>query len=299
MTLYNVSPYISWKGTSTNSITPSYSSPDATVSGPPFKPNPIRQWRKQLLPTANGDSFNRRAGVGMPMDLPGGATYLGNVSSNTQCLLNVAAPPAPVPASATPAAGLKENIDRYDNINCNPSSNDCYYDASNCRMARITGPRRICPSTTLLSKKYYTNSKAYLRSRCLLYEQKLTALPMDNVTYLDADGQLLYPNATDTVRRTQNCQGMSCPSSVACQTIYKPNNREFAKQGGVDSSDRITRLKLNTINKNAASYKAIFGSSASRYLGMASTPYFTKTKYQPCVNHYLSGQKTLCVVNPA
>lgn len=298
MTLYNVSPYISWKGVSTNSITPSYSSPDVTVSGPPFKPNPIRQWRKQLLPTANGNSYNRRAGVGMPIDLPGGTTYLGNVSANTECLLNVpnATPESATPESATPAAGLKENIEKYDNINCNPSPNDCFYDASNCRMVRITGPRRIRPSTTLLSKKYYTNRKDYLRSRCLSYDQKLTALPMDDVTYLSEDGALLYPNDTDTVRRTQNCPAQ-CPSTTSCQTIYKPNNIQYATQGAVDSSDRLTRLKLNTINKNAASYAALFGSSASRYLGMASTPYFTKSKYQACVPMGLRGQKTICVVN--
>jgi hypothetical protein len=73
------------------------------------------------------------------------------------------------------------------------------------------------------------------------------------------------------------------------------NNAQYGKQGAVDSSDRITRLKLNTVNKNAASYKAVFGTSASRYLGMASTPYFTKSKYQVCVPMGLSGQKTICV----
>ena len=31
------------------------------------------------------------------------------------------------------------------------------------------------------------------------------------------------------------------------QTVFKPNNERFVVQGAVDSSDRITRLKLNTI----------------------------------------------------
>jgi hypothetical protein len=292
MSLLNISPYISWKGTSTNSIVPSYSSPDLTVSGPPFKANPIRHWRKQLLPTyknGGGDSSNRRAGIGMPMDTPSGAIYLGNVANNT----------LKVSCNADCAiAGLKENMETYDNINCKPSTRDCYYDVSNNKMVRITGPRRIKSSTTILSKTYYADRKDYFRSRCLSFDQKLTALPKAGVTYLDASGNLLYPNNTDTVRRTQNCP-VRCSTSAttnSCQTIYKPNNIQYAKQGAVDSSDRLTRLKLNTINKNAASYKDIFGSSASRYLGMASTPYFLKSKYQTCVPMSLTGKKTICVV---
>jgi hypothetical protein len=293
MALLKVSPYISWKGPATNSVTPSYSSPDLNASGPHFKANPIRQWRKQLLPTASSnDSSNRRAGIGMPMDTPGGSVYLGNVPNNT---LKVSC------SDSCTAAGLKENIEKYDNINCKPINPlDCYYDVSNNRMVRLTGPRRIRPSTTILSKTYYADRKDYLRSRCLSFDQKLTALPKSDVTYLAEDGTLLYPNSTDTVRRTQNCptRCSSAPATAAtatsCQTIYKPNNIQYAKQGAVDSSDRLTRLKLNTINKNAASYAAVFGSSASKYLGMASTPYFLKSKYQVCVPMSLTGQKRIC-----
>lgn len=287
MPLLEISPYISWKGISTNSIAPSNSRPDLNAAGPAFKAQPIKHWRKQLIPSANSGSPNRRAGVGMPMDTPGGSVYLGKVSANTNCLLN---------AKDVGAAGLKENMEKYDNINCNPSSNDCYYDISNNRMARITGPRRIKPATTILSKKYYTDHEAYMRSRCLTFDQKLTANPVPGVTYLDANGDLQYPNSTNVIRNTQDCPA-TCPSAKACKTIYKPNNIQYAKQGAVDGSDRITRLKLNTINKNAASYKELFGSSASRYLGMASTPYFIKSKYQACVPMSLTGQKTLCEVN--
>ena len=156
-------------------------------------------------------------------------------------------------------------------------------------------PIRIRPATTLLSKKYYTNMKSYMRSRSLLFDQKLTALPNPDITYLDANGDLLYPNDTDTTRQTQNC--LVCTDTVAAgQTTYKPNNKQYAQQGAVDSSSRLTRLKLNTINKNAASYSATFGTTAPRYRGMASTPYFLKSKYQVCVPMSLSGQKNLCAV---
>ena len=254
MALLNVSPYISWKGTSTNSVAPSNSRPDLNASGPAFKAQPINHWRKQLIPNANSGSNNRRAGVGMPMDTPGGSVYLGNVAANTSCLLN---------AADVSAAGLKENIEK-DNTTC--------FSKTNCI-------RR--PGTTILSKTYYTDRKSYMRSRCFLYDQKLTTNPVPTITYLDNAGELLHPTdsaAGPQVRQTQNC----CPDTVSasCRTIYKPNNTQYSQQGAVDSSDRIARLKLNTVNKNAASYKDTFGSAASRYLGMASTPYFLKSKYQ-------------------
>lgn len=273
MSLLDVSPYISWKGTATNSLAPSNSRPDLNAAGPAFKAQPINHWRKQLLPNAGSGNNNRRAGIGMPMDTPSGSVYLGNTASNTDCL------PSYV---TTGVASLKENI---------IGNNSCVSNADNC----FNKPIRIRPATTLLSKKYYTNMKSYMRSRSLLFDQKLTALPNPDITYLDANGDLLYPNDTDTTRQTQNC--LVCTDTVAAgQTTYKPNNKQYAQQGAVDSSSRLTRLKLNTINKNAASYSETFGTTAPRYRGMASTPYFLKSKYQVCVPMSLSGQKNLCAV---
>jgi uncharacterized delta-60 repeat protein len=266
MALLPISPYIAWKGLATNSAVPSYSRPDLTSGGAHFKANPIKHWRKQLIPTADSGNRNRRAGVGMPADRPGGAVYLGDVVANTACLAN----------ASPDTTGLKENILNNDN---------CVYDPAKCNSRRPP----IRPSTTLLSKTYYTDHHSYMRSRGNLYDQKLTALPVPGITYLDANGHLLTVTGDNATRQTQDCT-VACPLGAALQspplagqTIYKPNNAQYAKQGAVDSSDRLTRLKLNTVNKNAASYKEVFGSSASRYLGMASTPYFVKSKYQACV----------------
>ena len=271
MALLPISPYITWKGLATNSAIPSNSRPDLTSSGSPFKANPLRHWRKQLLPNTGSGVPGRRAGIGMPMDTPSGAIYLGNVPSNTDCLIN----------ATVDTTGLKEDIVKFNNTNF------LYNDVSGC----LSGPcnpekNRIRSSTTLLSKTYYTDRKNYLRSRGNLFDQKLTALPVTGITYLDASGNLLPVTGDNARRKIEDC--ISCPSpTTSGQTIYKPNNAQYGKQGAVDSSDRITRLKLNTVNKNAVSYKEVFGSSASRYLGMASTPYFTKSKYQAYLQNRL------------
>jgi len=292
MSLLPISPYITWKGLATNSAVPSYSRPVLTAGGTAFKANPIKHWRKQLMPAAGSGTPGRRAGLGMPMDLPGGSVYLGNVTDNTDCLLN----------TTVNTTGLKENIIKFNNTNfqANLDNKGCLNGA--CDPER----NRIKSSTTILSKKYYTDHRSYMRSRGNLYDQKLTALPLAGVTYLDSRNNLLPVTPDNAVRRTQDC-GPDCPignlpkdiptlPGAAGQTIYKPNNAQYAKQGAVDSSDRITRLKLNTVNKNAASYTALFGTSASRYLGMASTPYFVKSKYQVCVPMRIWGEKTLCPV---
>lgn len=292
MPLLQISPYIMWKGLSTNSAIPSHSRPSLKASGATFKANPIKHWRKQLLPTSNSGVPGRRAGIGMPMDTPGGAVYLGNVNANTDCLVN----------ATSETTGLKEDIPKFNNTN---------FSANLDRQGCLTGAcnpekNRIKSATTLLSKTYYADHLSYVRARNNLYDQKLTALPLSGVTYLDNAGNKLPVNANNATRRTQDC-GPVCPlgnlpSSITTlpgdggKTIYKPNNAQYAKQGAVDSSDRITRLKLNTVNKNASSYTAVFGTSSSRYMGMASTPYFAKSKYQACVPMTLSGNKRLCVV---
>jgi hypothetical protein len=277
MALVPISPYITWKGLATNSAIPSFSRPDLTVSGPNFKANPIKHWRKQLIPNTGSGVSGRRAGIRMPMDLPGGSVYLGDVPSNTSCLLN----------ATTNTTGIKENIVKFNNTKFTEMCDKMGCLNGTCNPER----NRIKSSTTILSKTYYTNHNSYMRSRGNLYDQKLTALPVPGLTYLDATGNLLPITEDNAVRQTQDC-APACPlgalpsaqqQSQASQTIYKPNNAQYAKQGAVDSSDRITRLKLNTINKNAASYEEVFGSSASRYLGMASTPYFSKSKYQAFV----------------
>jgi hypothetical protein len=283
MALMTISPYTSWKSISTNSAVPSNSRPDLNASGPHFKAHPINHWRKQLFPNNNSGALNRRSGIGMPMDIPGGSTYLGDNNKNTDCLLN----------TTTNTTGIKENIVRYNNTNF------LYDDPSGC-ITKTCNPvsKIIKRGTTIINKEkpYYPDMKSYLRARNNLYEQKSTALPVSSITYLDENGKLLSPTNDingPQVRKTQNCDN-NCPNSSYSSNIYKPNNQNFSQQGAVDSSSRITRLKLNTVNKNAASFKTTFGTTAPKYMGTSETPYFLKSKYQVCVPPKVNGRKIKC-----
>jgi hypothetical protein len=61
---------------------------------------------------------------------------------------------------------------------------------------------------------------------------------------------------------------------------YKPNNPQFAQQGGVNSSDLITRKKYNSITNSTAAYRTAFGGAVANALayGVPSYGYTVKDK---------------------
>jgi hypothetical protein len=279
-------PYVSWKGPATNSLVPTHAYPDTTdkaSNGPNFKARPIKHWRKQLLPN-NKFNGTPRPAIGMPMDKPGGSVYLGNTPANTTCLLYNT-------TTTAYANGIKNNVEKYNNTNFAattlPSDNILNTDpgAVNC-VACNPEANIIRRATTVLSKNYYTNTKEYLRSRCVLYDQKLSANKVRGIQYVGSNGQPLYPTNSPTgpqVRLTDSC-GAGCQAGpVPVVTIHKPNNLPFYTQGAVDSSTRLDRLKVVTITNNAASFGNRFGRvavAATRYSGESVTPYFVKSKYK-------------------
>jgi Leucine-rich repeat (LRR) protein len=291
------------KAPATNSVVPSHSRPLSGTSGyiGSFgKARPIKHWRKQLNPI--DDVGRGKAGLGMPMDTPGGSVYLGDVNSNTNCI--TCADP-----NNSFSAGIKENIVRTNTI-VTPIPADEFYDISNNRIVCVAcNPENniIRSATTLLSKSYYTDTKAYLKSRCLLYDQKLSTTRIPGVTYSNpcptGCGLIIVqpsdsPNGTQ-VRWSQNCQQKSCSSGTLTHgtTIYKPSNSQYATQGAVSSSSRIDRLKYNTITQNGASLRSAWGdegANAGKYQGTSVAPYFLKSKNQPCVNFHTNGNKTVC-----
>lgn len=64
------------------------------------------------------------------------------------------------------------------------------------------------------------------------------------------------------------------------QLYYKPSNPQFAQQGGVTSSDLITRKKYNSITKSTSAYRTAFGGAVANALayGVPSYGYTVKDK---------------------
>ena len=293
-------PYKSWKGASTNSVVPSWSRPlingstNTSDSGPAFKARPIKHWRKQLAPRKG--SGRKSTGIGMPMDRPGGSTYLGDNPEKCKCELK------------DETVNLKENIIRMHKI-VKPTPADTIYDDNGKPVCVACNPEKnvIKPASTIIKKNYYTDSRAYLRSRNKTYERNLSGTRNEKITYIDQSGNVLWPTMTldgpqvrDPLSCTDRCQ-YAPNSNIRSRTIYKPNNRQYGVQGAVSSSSRLERLKLNTITKNGNSFKTAFGSegaNAGKYHGTSTAPYFLKSKYQPCVPHHRNGDHTNCFMTP-
>jgi hypothetical protein len=175
---------------------------------------------------------------------------------------------------------------------------------------------RVRSATTLLSRKYYTDSKAYLRARCRTYDQRLSGVQVPGVSYFMADGVPRWPSATQNPgpqsRAMSNCYkacGSECyggpGTAVVATTVYKPNNSQFAVQGAVSSGARVDRLRYNTVQLAAAGQRTAWGAqtaAASAYSDRTSAPFTVKTRYAgntKCVSaRRRTGNHALCFNAP-
>ena len=240
-----------------------------------FKPNPIKHWRKQLMPNKNINS--RSVSVRQAIDVPGGTTRL-NVNTTLDC--NVNRIPNYVKNNAM-------NIDK-----AQKSDEGCI----------LYNPQRIQRSaSTIVKKNYYQTNAAYLKSRVKLYSQNQTISERPTNDYLSAELKVLPPsdsktsgsqlfNSTSSIDYSYN---QSCISGCNYpNVIYKPNNINFSKQGAVTSDLRTFNLQRLAINKNANSLKESFGTAVvnnSQYRGVGEAPITTKT-----FNQKLPGDNISC-----
>jgi len=110
-------------------------------------------------------------------------------------------------------------------------------------------------------------------------------------------GALHYHPCTEKVTNGANCS----------LSIYKPSNSQFSVQGAVDSSTRLTRLKLNTITRNNASFynngaptqwggpsPAPRSTIVQNLMYQANPVFFIKNKASVGAAFHRNGNKTVC-----
>ena len=195
------------------------------------------------------------------------------------------------------------NLGRPACVACNPENN------------------RIKSAVTLLNKNYYSDTRAYLRSRCRTYDQKLniTRLANQESRYLEGTNIPAWPTDEQCGIQTfiigttpdkcqsgaELCNNNIPPNPKKATAIYKPSNRTFAHRGPVESSTRIERLKYDTINKNAASFTKNYGKAAANaasYTNNTGGGYFVKDKQAFCDRNKKQlvrpGNKNVCHPTP-
>ena len=283
--------------------------------GPFGKAYPMKHWRRQLSVNGNGRQSGRSSASISVVDRPGGTVFRGYTTENgcscdgsgnlyitfnnkfLQSDYQSIKPRVSIPV----APGTQHN-----NIQNNAAIQIGPVDASGSYQIQtgIYMTNRICntpenniikSAVTLLSKSYYSDNKAYLKSRCKLYSQKQSIQEISGNTY---DSPYIENNSTEF--NTNNCTnpyetGRQCSNT----TTYKPSNAQFAVQGAVDNGTRLAKLKYDTITKNGASFRSAFGEAAAnagKYQGNydGNTAYFIKTKYNPPLAWRRNGQKTVC-----
>ena len=232
--------------------------------GTRFAARPIRHWRKQYLSTSistsNMSNSTSNMSIGMPMDRPGGMVPVAN--ETIHCM------------TCRAAASLKD---------------DLVQDISVCKSCNPIKPN------TQLSEKMYNDTQAYLSSRCLTYDQKLSITKNPAVAYFSPDGRPSEPSDSvlgAQVRETNNCFNHNCTN-----TIYKPNNSQYAQQGAVSSGSRLARLKYNTLNQYGAMFNSAAGAvgvNSGRYQTEPSPSYYVKNKPQKITIPYKIGAKSYC-----
>jgi hypothetical protein len=296
-----------------------------------FGPQPLKHWRLQLNVTDGsgnvGGKYNKLS-VAQLMDRPGTA-HIKNKPNNR-------------PNSA-PCKGCNDDkngqwsqnyFDRerlwgkdgvpfsFPEDTINPSENSVNPGRPAC-VACNPENNVIKSAVTLLNKNYYTDSRAYLRSRCKTFTQN------ENITQLVNPNARLIPGTSNPAWPEDNtcgpqtfyigtCPDRCQPTAVDCcgnnignppnnppraTAIFKPNNVQFQVQGAVDSSSRIARLKYNTITKYAASFTTAFGAQAAnagKYTTNSQGPYFIKNKLSNCTNNqfHRQGNSNVCAPIP-
>ena len=308
----DLQPYVSWKGPSTKAAVAGFSRPmtnkdyDAVPNiAPPQKPNPIKHWRKSLRPSdVNGIS---RAAYSIQSDMPGANVPLGTdvnccdgEDGIQQVVQQYIAPSISAEDALRQGTFVQGPNDSTVCIDCNPETNII----RSAMTEKMINPREV--NGELVFKKYSFSTKEYLRSKCKSYEQNLSGALRSDVQYSQQKGCCTVPFPyNDESVGPQTREALNCPDE--CQMtgnhvniIVKPNNQQFFQQGAVSSSSRLARLKYNTVQSNAASFRSAYqaqAASAGRYRANGNAPYFIKSKDQRTCNsadYFRQGNHTMC-----
>lgn len=236
------------------------------------RPVPIKHWRRQLIrvttsPGVTGTTGSTRGKVTLRvLDAPGGTVMRtdGSCACNTSANGTINNAYISTDSAVTLSPGEGSNVTTVYNPGYVEYGDQKIY--TGIYNTRHIGPcpqlRPVRTGSTLLSKAYYSDTRALLHARGRTFDQNSRA------------------NTEMCVRpEYQNTAGSAC----FIEPVVKPNNTPFKTQGAVSAGLRMERLKQTTITKNGSSFLSAFGmaaANAGKYHGSSFTPYFIKNKMQ-------------------
>jgi hypothetical protein len=278
-----------WNRPNANGLNSNIISSD--YNGPNFKARPLKQWRRQLRVynnNGNSTSNNSRTAIISQLERPGVAVYhydpvctcVGNEGGNSYIIANnkfgyetkgnqFSEPQNDVqiqnngfntvPYDATeqmikdptnPAYEVLTGVSNTNCINCSPQNNI------------------IKRSIAFNSQAYFADSYAKQQSRCQTYEQNISTNRVNVIQYSN-NNQPLWPSNSPLGSQVVAPVNYTPPRLYAkpclSQTIYKPNNVAFAKQGAVPGSTRLKKLVADTVTLNGNSFYSAAAATAANF----------------------------------
>jgi hypothetical protein len=151
---------------------------------------------------------------------------------------------------ANPAYEVLTGVSNTNCINCSPQNNI------------------IKRSIAFNSQAYFADSYAKQQSRCQTYEQNISTNRVNGIQYSN-NNQPLWPDNSPLGSQVVAPVNYTPPRlySKPClsQTIYKPNNVAFAKQGAVPGSTRLKKLVSDTVTLNGNSFYSAAAAAAANF----------------------------------
>lgn len=258
--------------------------------GNAFIPRPMKHWRKQLQSDpVRGGTKNINI---YDIDTPG----LYNILNNRNCCNDIN---NNISHSIISNIQMKDNSTIYDNSETKAN----YDDDPNCWNSSFG--KRICcnPENNLIVyktqpiEKNYISYSNYFQHKCYNYNQNISTKKKNGNIYFDQNGIATYPNNSYNgcqILNKKNCSTNCCenqlstPNVSSCKSqtiVYKPNNRQFAKQGATTCKNRLVRLKMNTIDQGGALFNNANGLKVinNGICGInGDSVYYVKTKPEIC-----------------
>jgi hypothetical protein len=151
---------------------------------------------------------------------------------------------------ANPAYEVLTGVSNTNCINCSPQNNI------------------IKRSIAFNSQAYFADSYAKQQSRCQTYEQNISTNRVNGIQYSN-NNQPLWPDNSPLGSQVVAPVNYTPPRlySKPClsQTIYKPNNVAFAKQGAVPGSTRLKKLVSDSVTLNGNSFYSAAAAAAANF----------------------------------
>jgi hypothetical protein len=297
---YDQVPYISWKGQTLKQITASIQKNKPTISKSNiFLPSPLKIYRKEIV-TATVTNCNPRISTKIDdINTPGG--YLVNLTTtrqnaNSQGILNT--------LDINRTANTTERPGTCAGFTSNGMCNDQSKNALNrVRSAGMIRKKVKYNTNSVVPEPYCTTSQQYLATRGKLFNQ-------NQYNFLRVGSTTAEPGTAGAASNQYavNVGINYCPNASSGSFIpvyYKPNNSQFAQEGGVSSSARLARLKYDTITTNGAAFTRAYGTAVGNAMayGTETDTYTVKDKMgypnksTPVFSKYKPGF-TACSVPP-